>query len=399
MQRASARFAALLVVTYIGIGLPIGALGVAWPQIRETFDQPLAALGVLLLTFTAGNILTSVVHGRVAPRFGTGPVVVAAEVAGLAGLLVFAFTPVWAGLLVGMALLGVAVAGLDAELNSYVAVHHGPRLLNLMHAGFGIGATIGPLAIAALLGTDLSWRVVYVGMAMVWLVVAVAFVLRRHHWVAHPVVFVDARGIEEPADPVASRHLGLTVLLGLALFFVLSGVELGVGSWGFTLLTSEGSADGAAGLVITFYWGALTLGRLLLGAVGDRVAPLVVMHASVVVTAAASTLLLMGGTVAAIGMILVGFGQAGIFPSMVALTPSRLGHRRSHRVMGLQFAAANLGGALLPALIGVVAERRGETAIAVAVCALAMVLAGIHVALVAWTDRGARRLVTPDVAT
>ena len=289
---------------------------------------------MLLLTFTTGNILTSIVHGRVAPRVGTGRVVIVAEVAGLVGSSCSPSHRCGLGCSWAWPCSGWRWPVSTRKLNSYVAVHHGPRLLNLMHAGFGIGATIGPLAIAALLGTDLSWRVVYVGMAMVWLVVAVAFVLRRHRWVAHPVVFVDARGVEERADPVASRHLGLTVVLGLALFFVLSGVELGVGSWGFTLLTSDGSADGAAGLVITFYWGALTLGRLLLGAVGHRVAPLVVMHASVVVTAAASTLLLMGGSVAAVGMILVGFGQAGIFPSMVALTPSRLGHRRSHRCHG-----------------------------------------------------------------
>jgi MFS family permease len=186
--RASARFAALLVVAYIGIGLPIGAIGVAWPQIRDTFDQPLSALGVLLITFTVGNLVASVVHGRIAHRVGTGRLLVASELAGLMGLALFAVAPVWPGLLVAMALLGVAIAGLDAELNSYVAVHHGARLLHLMHGGFGIGATLGPLAVAVLLGTDLSWRLVYVGMALLWLVVAALFVVRRHRWVAPPRV-------------------------------------------------------------------------------------------------------------------------------------------------------------------------------------------------------------------
>jgi fucose permease len=376
--RAPARFAALLVGAYIGIGLPIGAIGVAWPQIRDTFDRPLSALGLLLITFTVGNLAASVAHGRIAHRVGTGRLLVASELAGLVGLTLFAATPVWAGLLVAMTLLGVAVAGLDAELNSYVAVHHGPRLLHLMHGGFGIGATLGPLAVAVLLGTDLSWRLVYMGMAVLWLVVAVLFVVRRHRWAPPPRVMVDARGVEQLSEPAMSRTLAISLVLGLALFFVYAGVEMGAGSWGFTLLTGDGTADGTAGFVVTAYWAALTAGRLVLGVVGHRVRPTVVVHVSIVAMVVASALMLFGGAAAAAALVLLGLAQAGVFPSLVALTPARLGRRRAHRIMGLQFAAANTGGALLPALMGVAAERSGEDTIAVAVFVMAVTMAVLH---------------------
>ena len=51
--------------------------------------------------------------------------------------------------------------------------------------------------------------------------------------------------------------------------------------------------------------------------------------------------------------VLLGLGNAPIFPSMTFLTPQRFGHRISHTAIGLQMAAAYTGSTLIPPLTGI----------------------------------------------
>src|SRR5687768_2557646 len=62
----------LAFVTFVSLGLPDGTLGVAWPSMRDSFDRPVSSLGVLVVVFTAGYLLSTVVAGRLSDWFGTG---------------------------------------------------------------------------------------------------------------------------------------------------------------------------------------------------------------------------------------------------------------------------------------------------------------------------------------
>src|SRR3954453_1814831 len=54
------------------VGLFDGAVGVLWPSVRHTFDQPLAALGIVLVAYTGGYFCTSLAGGWLLERVGTG---------------------------------------------------------------------------------------------------------------------------------------------------------------------------------------------------------------------------------------------------------------------------------------------------------------------------------------
>lgn len=380
------RVAVLGVGAYVALGLPGGALGVVWPSMRESFAQPLAALGPVLALFTAGYLLAAIAHGRVAERIPTGVLLATSASLGTAALLLFAATPVWALALVASAVQGVAAAGIDAELNAYVAVHHSARLLQVMHGGFGLGATVGPVLVAGVLELGWSWRVVYVAMGAWWLGGALAFAVTRSTWVEVPVtavVPVAAGGIEagphtgptEP-DPPMTRRLALTVVAGLVTFFAYNGLEIAAGTWAFTALVAGGMADGPAALSVTGFWAALTAGRLGAGLAGHRAPPGRVLVVSMVAVPLAAALLLAGGAVASAGLLLLGGSLAGVFPALVALTPSRLGPARARRLMGLQFGSAVVGAAVVSAAVGVIAARAGERAIAPSLLAVALVLVG-----------------------
>ena len=49
----------LAYIAFIGLGMPDGLLGVAWPSIRTGFSIPLDAIGMLLTAATAGYMTSS----------------------------------------------------------------------------------------------------------------------------------------------------------------------------------------------------------------------------------------------------------------------------------------------------------------------------------------------------
>lgn len=384
--------AGLMVAAYVAAGLPQGSLGVAWPSMRETFDRPLSGLGLVLVVMTVGYLLATASHGTVVGRVGTGGLFVGAAAVASVGAIAFAAAPVWPVLLLGGALVGLGGGVIDAGLNSYVALNHSPRLLNLMHGGFGIGATGGPLAMTALVGAGVSWRVGFGAMAAVQVATACGFWLTRGRWrtgatrspdgsdLAGPI---DPRDLaepdpDEPVEPDAPvpRH-GVIVGLSMSAFFAYNGVEIAVSSWAFTLLTARGLSTAGAGLATTLYWAALTGGRLTIGAAGHRVTPPQVLVGSMVGVLAGGALLWLGPVgLAPFALAVLGAGLAGVFPAMVALTPARVGEHRAPSVIGYQLAAAGIGGAAIPALVGIVGQRLGAEAIgpALAVACAALVV-------------------------
>jgi len=59
------------------------------------------------------------------------------------------------------------------------------------------------------------------------------------------------------------------------------------------------------------------------------------------------------------GLVLLGIGLAAIYPTLVSLTPRRVGQGRAPRAIGYQVAAAVVGFAVLPAAFGLLAEASG----------------------------------------
>jgi MFS family permease len=58
-----------------------------------------------------------------------------------------------------------------------------------------------------------------------------------------------------------------------------------------------------------------------------------------------------------VGLILIGFGLAPIYPSMLHDTPNRFGSAQSKRLMGFQMAFAYTGSTFLPPLFGLLVSQ------------------------------------------
>lgn len=417
-----------MIAAYVGMGLPTATLGVAWKAMRADFHRPLSSLGVVVVTFTVGYLVATSTHRLLAARLVTWALLAAASAVAAVGAFAFALTGRWVVLLAGAALIGLSAGNVDAALNAQVALHHSGRMMNLMHGGFGLGATLGPLLMTALLDRGVSWRWGYGVLGVVQVVLVAGFVLTAAGWPRlapaelarlEPVpielgeVGLGEGGLGEgesgsgwavPADPTSAgvsssgrtapaeparrsesereRRRRRAAWLGPLVFLAYGAVEVGIGSWAFVLLTGRGLDTAAAGLSVTLYWGALAGGRLALGAIGSRVTPSQVLAGSMVGAVAGGVgLWVLPGVGGAVALVLLGLSLAGMFPALMALTPERVGPGRIHSVISAQLAACVLGGAAWSALVGVVAQRAGSAAIAPALLVACAALAVTDVVL------------------
>ena len=355
------------------VGLFDGALGVAWPSMRETFGQPLAALGIVLLAYTGGYFTTSLSGGWLLEHVGTGVALIAVAGAAIAGASLFSIAPVWGVVLLGAVLLGASGGDADLTLNHELARNHGVRALGFLHAAWGLGAALGPLLVTFFVAGGRSWRLAFVPVILVQLGLLIAYVVLRRSWAPVP------RRRDEPHD--AERLDRVAVAFAIGMFFLYVGVEAGAGGWGFTLLTEgRAMAERSAGRWMSSYWIGLTVGRFVLGLGGHRRTPDGLLTVSVLGSAAAALFLAVDPFgVGYAALPLLGFALAPVFPVLMAVTPERLGAHRAARIIALQIAASSVGGVVLPSLMGLSAQAWGIEALAVVLTVSAMGLALLHV--------------------
>lgn len=357
---------------FVVLGMAHESLGVAWPSMRGEFDRPISNLGLLLAFSSTGYLVASGGYGWAHRRVGTGVLLTLGSsliCLGLAGVSLARGWPLVAGAALSMGLGGGLT---DTGLNAHAALSFDLRSINLLHGAYGIGATLGPLIITASLASGLLWRGGYGLVAVLQLLVLVAVWATRRNW-AEDLAVDDGRGLEPPAG---------SMWLMIVLFFLYTGVEVAAGQWAFTLLTEgRGMATGAAGIWVATYWGGLTIGRLGFGVIGNGLRASSILNGSIV-TALAGLLVLWldPGGIGFAGLPIAGLGLAAIFPTLVSLTPGRIGRERSTSSIGFQLAAASLGAATIPWALGIVAEARGVPALGPGVFVAGAVLAAVYLA-------------------
>ncbi|PWS38131.1 MFS transporter [Falsiroseomonas bella] len=358
---------ALAYLAFIGLGLPDPLPGALWPEVAPAYGLPNAGLGLLLAGLSVGYILAGLLAGRIIAALGIGGVLAASV--GATALAAFgqALAPPF-GLFVTLAVLAGAGGGaVDAALNAWSARHLAPRHLNWLHACWGIGATLGPAAAAALLAAGAGWQAVYATAGALLAALAGGFVLTRRRW------------DDTPPPEAPPRHGTIAALrspvarLQMAVFFVYTGLEAGAGQWAATILTARGATPAEGAAAATLFFAALAGARIGMGFVVDRIGPDRLLRLAVPPTAVAALLLAFGGA-DLLALVLLATLLAPVYPTVMARTPARLGPLATH-AFGLQVAAAMAGVAVLPGLMGLAADAFGAAAVPWLLVGLSVLLA------------------------
>ncbi|MFC6085483.1 MFS transporter [Sphaerisporangium aureirubrum] len=379
----------LAYLAFILVGVNAGVGGVLLPAQIADYRVDMATIGITFFFSGAGFLAGGATSGVLIQRFG-----MRALLLGATGLYVVAafYTatrpPFWALVAVQL-LVGYGTGVLESVLNVFLAdLPSATTLLNHLHAFFGVGALLGPLLAAWMLGF-VAWPVVWLVLGLAGLPLIVGFFLaypRKAGEVRNQVPDIppaeihdtpaaplgDAVLVSAPAGAPAKPRGGLltaalrmpAVMLASIFLSVYVGLEVSVGNWGYTFLVQEhAQAHLIAGYTVSGYWLGLTAGRFLISPLAAR-AGLSAMGMTFVclagVTAGVGLIWAApAGAVAATGFVLLGFFLGPLFPTAMAVVPALIESRLVPTAIGVINGLSVVGGALFPWMAGAIAEGVG----------------------------------------
>jgi fucose permease len=365
-------------VLFVTLGLPAGAIGVAWPHLRASLGAPLAGLGLVLAASTLAYFLASASSGPLTARVGTAGVLVGGCALSTLGLLAIALAPQWWVVPAVSCLAGAGSGFIDAGVNAHVSLNRGVRYMGWLHASWAVGAALGPQVVVLSLAATDSWRAAFAAMSAAYLATGLVVATRPQDW-GHPA---DKSTTSDRRDPAIPRVRRRTLLILAGLFLVAAGLEGTAGNWSYTQLTiGRGLSASAASWAASLFWAGLAGGRIALGLLGDRTTPDRLLDASVAAAGlAALTFWLAPPLVAAfIALPALGVALSALFPLLLSVTPTRVGPAMTANVVGYQLAAGTLGGGGLPALTGVALQAFGVLWLGPLVVLMAAALGVLHI--------------------
>lgn len=347
--------------TFCVMALPGSVLNVAWMAMQAAFGVPLDALGVLLLAATCGSLLGSFFSGRLIERFGLGRYLVTGGAIMLLGLLGYGTAATWYALIAAAFTTILGFSFFNAGMNIFVSARYSAGQFNWLHAAYGVGQMIGPTLATVVIGQlGLSWHLPYLVVFVLIASVTGLLLLTRTRWVLPGVEArrPDAAALARPARPGTLETLRLpAVLLGMGLFFLTGGVITSTGQLSNSLLSARGIAN--AGFWISFYWTSFTLGRVAMGFIAHRVDHTVLIRVGILGALLGAALLWQTTSTLLnlIGLAVIGFACAPMYPTLIAVTHYRVAERYRANAIGFEMAAGGLGQSLFPGMVAWLAQR------------------------------------------
>jgi FHS family L-fucose permease-like MFS transporter len=355
------------------------------PHLKAIFDLNYARVMLIQFAFFSAYFIFSIPSAKIVDAIGYKKTMVTGLFTMGVGALLFipaastASFPLFLGALM---ILAAGITALQVAANPYVTVLGPPETassrLNLTQAFNSLGTTIGPylggllILNASFKGTDetrqmsaavlQAYRVQEASsVKLPYLIIGIAL-----------IIFGVIIGLFKlPAIPGAVRHDGTAVktslwkyrqlVFGAIGIFVYVGAEVSIGSFLINYFGQHeigGLTELAAAKYVTYYWGGAMVGRFIGSAILQKI-----KTGTVLAVAAIAACLLVcismstTGSVAMWSIILVGFFNSVMFPSIFTLGVAKLGPLTGDG-SGIMIMAI-VGGAILPVLQGALADRIG----------------------------------------
>lgn len=342
----------IIYLAFISLGLPDSILGVTIPALQSEFDIPMASGGIISMIVIAGSVISSFLSDIIIKKIGTGKIVFFSCLTTGFALLGFSISPSFYWLIILALPLGLGGGTVDASLNNYVALHFKAHHMNWLHSFWGVGATLGPIIMSWNL-INKSWRFGYQTISIIQLSLAVVLLISIPIWKKHRAInHTEISGNSSKATDIF-RLPGIKYALITMLLYC--SVELGTGLWGSSYLIGyKGFSIDSAARFVAIYYAGITIGRFLSGFMSFKLSNKELIRYGALISLLGIILLLLPlpKLVTGSAFILIGFGLAPIFPSMIHETPVRFGKELSQKIIGFQMGFAYIGSAILPPILG-----------------------------------------------
>lgn len=349
---------ALIYLAFISLGLPDSLLGAGWPVMHGELGVPVSYMGIVSMVISGGTIVSSLMSDRLTRKFGTRIVTVVSVFLTAAALFGFSFSDRFWMLIVFSVPYGLGAGAIDAALNNYIALHYSARHMSWLHCFWGVGTIVSPFIMSYAL-TSSTWNDGYRIVGYVQLGIAALLALTLPVW-----------KVNKKQDVVQQKSIGLIgalkikgVPLILIGFFAYCAAEATAMQWASTYFVEVKhiTEEQAAQFGSLFYIG-ITVGRFLSGFVSGKIGDrrMIVIGAAVLTLGIIFLFIPTDVTELSLaGFVIIGFGCAPIYPSIIHSTPANFGAENSGAIIGIQMASAYVGSTFVPPLFGLLGRVLG----------------------------------------
>ena len=375
---------AIIYLAFISLGLPDAMLGAAWPDMYVEFGVPLSYAGILSAIIAAGTIVSSLQSDRLTLKLGAGKVTAISVAMTAIALFGFSVSHSFGMLCLWAIPYGLGGGSIDAALNNYVALHYESRHMSWLHCMWGIGAATGPYIMGYALSGGMEWNSGYRIIFVIQIVLSILLFLSLPLWKNRELEVNMETG--EPRKPMALKDVlkirGAKEVL--ICFFCYCAIEQTAGLWASSYLNIHKgiSVETAASFASMFYIG-ITVGRAISGFITMKLSDLKMIRLGQgLILLGIIVMLIPGGTYnSLVGLIMIGFGCAPIYPCIIHSTPMHFGEDKSQAVIGVQMAFAYMGTLGMPPLFGVIANIISVSLLPLYLCIILILMVIVHEAL------------------
>ena len=346
---------AVIYLAFISLGLPDSLLGSAWPVMHIDLGAPLSAMGAVTMIISAGTVVSSLASDFLTRKLGTGVVTVVSVLFTAGAMIGFSFANAFWILCVLAVPYGLGAGGVDAALNNYVALHYKSRHMSWLHCFWGVGTIVSPFIMSACLTGTQGWPGGYRIVSYIQFALVAVLFLSLPLWKKRPGAGLSAKPLTLP-QTLRLRGVAF-MLIG---FFAYSAVEATAMNWASSYLTEfRGVSAERAAMFGSLFFIGITAGRLLSGFVSEKLGDRTLIRIGIGVIVAGIVLIALPvrtDVCALAGFVVVGFGCAPVYPSIIHATPFNFGAENSQAVIGVEMASAYVGTTFMPPLFGLIAQ-------------------------------------------
>lgn len=332
--------------------------GIFIPAFKESFNANNTSMGIMLSACSLGYIIFTYIGGILCEKLGQRKVILLGLSIIIVSTLMIASSSIYLFLLLGMFFLNMGIAFGCIAINTlipamFLAIQ--AVMMNIAHCSYGFGSTLGQFAIGKILDTGVEWRSVFYGIAIMFIVVVIVFLI-----IKIPDIQVQSEKENKKIGQKAIFKEKYIYIYAFALGTYIFA-EMGMSNWIVNFLMESYNFTSSTGATfLSAFFLLLTVGRLFGGFVAEKFGYLQSVIVSMGIAIILLVIALTIGNKALVLICITGLFFAITYPTVVT-TISKVFKENTAYITGVILTGASSVSMILNLLMGRLNDVIGTT--------------------------------------
>ncbi len=375
------------ILAVFSLGVVFSLIGAVKIKLAEKLGIDDVKVGGLISTLMFTSIFVVLLIGPLVDAWGHKPFAILGFLLSGIAIMMLGMARSYGAAVVACILLGVGGMCVNTVGNTLLSIvlfegQNAPAALNLGNMFFGLGAFFTPfLAIFLVNRIGLQKTVSIIAVVVL---AGIMFGLSASYPELSPGGFSLSQAFALLGNPF--------VLVAALALFCYVGLEVSMGGWITTYLTSVGYSEGRASGVLSAFWISVMVSRLIssLAVFSANGSTLInpangAMAITILAAVSAVSIFIMSSTkssaMAGVAVVVTGLMFGPIFPTVVGVTFTNVLPELQGSAFAIIFAIGLLGGTILPAWMGMLSKGKSIQKSMVVATVFAVLLTGVAIVM------------------